>query len=442
MAKITIIGAGSVVFANRLISDVLSYPELENTTFSLTDIDAIRLQTAEKMAKTLVEQYGNKAKVESSLDRKQALRDADYVLNLIQVGMHEATLLDFEIPKKYGLKQTIADTLGVGGIFRALRTIPVMLDICRDMEEVCPDALLLNYTNPMAMLILAIQKATSIKSVGLCHSVQNTANDLASYLNIPVNELDYKVAGINHMAWFLELKHKGKDLYPALFKAMETEEIFNKDKVRFEMLRRLNYFVTESSEHMSEYTPYFIKRDSLIKKFDIPIDEYIRRSERNLERFAEMKRKIENGESFTVEESHEYGAPIIHSIETGTNRVIWGNVMNTNLITNLPSNACVEVPCLVNKGGIQPTHVGELPPQLAAMNMTNINVQQLTVEAALTGNIDYVYQAVMLDPHTSSVLSLDEMWAMTRELIDAHGDSLPKFKSGRNLSFKGSVVNR
>jgi alpha-galactosidase len=298
----------------------------------------------------------------------------------------------------------------------------------------------LNYTNPMAMLIMAVSKATAVKSVGLCHSVQNTADDIASYLGIPVEELDYKVAGINHMAWYLELKRKGEDMYPLLFEAMEKGEIFAQDKVRFEMMRRLNYFVTESSEHMSEYTPYFIKREDLIQRFDIPIDEYIRRSERNLNRFADTKLKIEKGENIEVEKSHEYGAPIIHSIETGTNRVIWGNVMNTNLITNLPIDACVEVPCLVNKAGIQPTHVGALPPQLAAMNRTNINVQQLTVEALLTGDVDYVYQAVMMDPHTSSVLSLDEIWAMTRELIEAHGDLLPKFTKGRNLARKALNV--
>ncbi|MDR0140071.1 alpha-glucosidase/alpha-galactosidase [Metabacillus idriensis] len=440
--KVTIIGAGSVVFAKRLISDILSYPELQETTFSLTDIHADRLQTAEKMTKSIIEKNGNLAHVEAYLDRKQALADADYVLNLIQVGMHESTLLDFEIPKKYGLKQTIADTLGVGGIFRGLRTIPVLLDICKDMEEVCPDALLLNYTNPMAMLMLAIQKATPIKSVGLCHSVQNTAEELASYLGLPVSELEYKVAGINHMAWFLELSRNGKDLYPDLFASMEKEEIFAKDKVRFEMMKRLNYFITESSEHMSEYTPYFIKRDSLIKDFDIPIDEYIRRSEENLKHFEEMKQVINRNESFEVEKSHEYGAPIIHSIETGVNREIWGNVLNTNLISNLPENACVEVPCLVNKRGIQPIHIGDLPPHLAAMNMTNINVQQLVVEAVLTGNVDYVYQAVMLDPHTSSVLSLDEIWDMTAELITAHGDRLPKFTKGRNLAKKGKAVSQ
>jgi alpha-galactosidase len=439
MAKITIIGAGSVVFAKRLITDVLSYPELAETTFSLTDINEDRLKTAEKMASKLVEQSGGLARVEATLNRKEALEGSNYVLNLIQVGMHESTLIDFEIPKKYGLKQTIADTLGVGGVFRALRTIPVLLEIIRDMEEVCPDALLLNYTNPMAMLMLAAQKVSSIKSVGLCHSVQNTADDLASYLNIPVEELEYKVAGINHMAWFLELTRNGEDLYPQLFEAMENEEIFKKDKVRFEMMRRLNYFVTESSEHMSEYTPYFIKRDDLIDQFDIPIDEYVRRSEVNLERFQETKQKIDNGESFPVEKSHEYGAPIIHSIETGTNRVIWGNVLNTNLITNLPNNSCVEVPCLVNKAGIQPCHVGDLPPHLAAMDMTNINVQQLVVEAVLTGNVDYVYQAVMLDPHTSSVLSLEEIWEMTSELLEAHKEHLPTFTSGRNLKTKVTV---
>lgn len=438
--KVTIIGAGSVVFAKRLISDILSYPELKETTFALTDINEERLQTAEKMVKSLVEQNGNLARVEAYSDRKTALSGASYVINLIQVGMHESTLLDFEIPKKYGLKQTIADTLGVGGVFRGLRTIPVLLDICRDMEEVCPDAYLLNYTNPMAMLMLAVQKASPINSVGLCHSVQNTADELASYLNIPVQELDYKVAGINHMAWFLELKRNGQNLYPDLFAAMENEAIFVKDKVRFEMMSRLNYFITESSEHMSEYVPYFIKRESLINDFDIPIDEYIRRSEENLKHFVETKKKIERNESIEVEPSHEYGAPIIHSIETGVNREIWGNVLNTNLITNLPANSCVEVPCLVNKRGIQPVHIGDLPPHLAAMNMTNINVQQLVVEAVLTGNVDYVYQAVMLDPHASSVLSLDEIWNMTKDLLDAHGDRLPKFTRGRNLSYQGKVV--
>ncbi|MEK3799844.1 alpha-glucosidase/alpha-galactosidase [Peribacillus sp. FSL H8-0477] len=436
MMKVTIIGAGSVVFARRLISDILSYPELENTIFSLTDINAERLETAKKMAESIIEKNGNVAHVQATSDRKSSLVDADYVINLIQVGMHESTLIDFEIPKKYGLKQTIADTLGVGGVFRALRTIPVVLDICKDMEEVCPGALLLNYTNPMAMLILAIQKATSIKSVGLCHSVQNTAEELASYLGIPVEELDYKVAGINHMAWFLELKRNGKDLYPDLFLAMEKDEVYAKDKVRFEMMSRLNYFITESSEHLSEYTPYFIKRDDLIKDYDIPIDEYIRRSENNLKQFAETKKMIEHNEIFEFQKSHEYGAPIIHSIETGVTREIWGNVLNTNLITNLPENSCVEVPCLVNKQGIQPIHVGELPPHLAAMNMTNINVQQLVVEAVLTENIDYVYQAVMMDPHTASVLSLDEIWSMTNELIEAHGDRLPKFTKGKNLNYK------
>ncbi|UFT98668.1 alpha-glucosidase/alpha-galactosidase [Radiobacillus kanasensis] len=433
MAKVTIIGAGSVVFANRLISDILSYSELKSTFFSLTDIDPVRLATAQKMTESLIQQGGEGARVEATLDRKEALKDSDYVINLIQVGMHEATVTDFEIPKKYGLKQTIADTLGVGGIFRALRTIPVVLEICRDMEEVCPNALLLNYTNPMAMIMHAIQKSTSIKSVGLCHSVQNTTEEIASYLNIPLEEVEIKVAGINHMAWFLELKRNGEDLYPLLWEAMDDEEIYKKDKVRFEMMKRLNYFITESSEHMSEYTPYFIKRDGLIKEFDIPIDEYIRRSEENLKHFQASKEKIERNEQIETETSHEYGAPIIHAVETGNTIEIWGNVINSNLITNLPTDACVEVPCLVNKRGIQPTHIGDLPPQLAAMNLTNINVQKLTVEAVLTGNVDYVYQAVMLDPHTSSVLSLAEIWDMTDELLEAHKDLLPPFEKGRNL---------
>lgn len=433
MPKITIIGAGSVVFAKRLVSDILSYPALEETHFVLTDITPVRLATAERMVQTIINENGGKAKVEATADRRHALTDADYVINLIQVGMHDSTLIDFDIPRKYGVKQTIADTLGVGGVFRALRTIPVMLDICRDMEDVCPEALLLNYTNPMSMLIHAVQKATSIKCIGLCHSVQNTTEELASYLGVPAEELEITVAGINHMAWFLELKRNGEDMYPALFKAMEDPEIYKKDKVRFEMMRRLNYFITESSEHMSEYVPFFIKDDELIGKFDIPIDEYIRRSEDNLLQFEDTRKKIENNESFPGEKSHEYGAPIINAMETGNNIEIWGNTMNTHLITNLPEDACVEVPCLVNKRGIQPTHIGDLPPQLAAMNRTNINVQQLTVEAALTGNVDYVYQAVMLDPHTASVLSLEDIWKMTTELIEAHGDRLPHFTTGRNL---------
>lgn len=428
MPKIVMIGAGSVIFAKDLMVDILSFPELRGSTISLVDIDPIRLKTAKLMVQRVAEAVGSNAAIEATMDRREALKNADYVINAVQVGMHEATLTDFHIPRKYGLKQTIGDTIGVGGVFRGLRTIPVLLDICREMEELCPDALLLNYTNPMAILTLAVAQGSGIKAVGLCHSVQHTAARLSEYIGAPLKEVSYRVAGINHMAWFLEFRHNGEDAYPRLFAAMGDPAIFGRDRVRFEMMRRLGYFVTESSEHMAEYLPYFIKRDDLIEKFDIPIDEYLRRSERNLERFEETRQSLEKGEPIKIERSEEYAAFIIHSMETGVERSFNGNVLNTGLITNLPQDSCVEVPCLVNKAGIQPCHVGALPPQLAAMNRTSINVQQLTVEAALTSKREYVYHAVMMDPHTSSVLSLDEIWAMVDELIEAHGDLLPQFK--------------
>ncbi len=434
MSKIVMIGAGSVIFAKHLMVDILSFPELRDSTISLVDIDPVRLKTAKLMVQRVAEAVGSNAVIQATMDRREALKDADYVINAVQVGMHEATLTDFNIPRKYGLKQTIGDTIGVGGVFRGLRTIPVLLDICREMEELCPDALLLNYTNPMAILTLAVARGSGIKAVGLCHSVQHTAAGLSEYINAQLNEVSYRVAGINHMAWFLEFRHNGGDAYPRLFKAMEDPAIFGRDKVRFEMMKRLGYFVTESSEHMAEYVPYFIKRDDLIERFDIPIDEYLRRSEKNLGTFEETRRSLEKGEPIEIERSEEYAAFIIHSMETGVERSFNGNVLNTGLITNLPQDSCVEVPCLVNKAGVQPCHVGALPPQLAAMNRTNINVQQLTVEAALTGKREYVYHAVMMDPHASSVLSLDEIWAMVDELIEAHGDLLPKLKSNLKSS--------
>ncbi|MCL4515450.1 MAG: alpha-glucosidase/alpha-galactosidase [Firmicutes bacterium] len=435
MSKIVMIGAGSVIFTKHLMVDILGFPELRGSTISLVDIDPIRLKTAKLMVQRVAEAVGSNAAIEATMDRREALKNADYVINAVQVGMHEATLTDFNIPRKYGLKQTIGDTIGVGGVFRGLRTIPVLLDICREMEELCPDALLLNYTNPMAILTLAVARGSGIKAVGLCHSVQHTAARLSEYISAPLNEVSYRVAGINHMAWFLEFRHDGGDAYPRLFKAMEDPAIFGRDKVRFEMMKRLGYFVTESSEHMAEYVPYFIKRDDLIERFDVPIDEYLRRSEKNLETFEETRQSLERGEPVEIERSEEYAAFIIHSMETGVERSFNGNVLNTGLITNLPQDSCVEVPCLVNKAGVQPCHVGALPPQLAAMNRTNINVQQLTVEAALTGKREYVYHAVMMDPHASSVLSLDEIWAMVDELIEAHGELLPKFKSNLKRSW-------
>ncbi len=434
--KIALVGAGSVVWTRRLMMDILSFEELRDVTISLMDVDPVRLDTAQKTVERLVQQVGAPARVEGSLNRREAVRDADYVIFAVQVGMHQSTLLDFDVPRKYGLKQTIADTLGTGGIFRGLRTIPVLLGLLRDMEEVCPKALLLNYVNPMSILCLAAERSSSIQTVGLCHSVQGTARQLSGYLGVSQEDVGYRVAGINHMAWFLDLTLKGADgrqhdAYPALWEAMEKPDVFAKDKVRFEMMRRLGYYVTESSEHMAEYVPYFIKRDDLVEQFSIPIDEYVRRSEKNLQKFESTREEVESGAPIEMKRSHEYAAFIIRAIEANQDWSFNGNVPNSldrrsaALIPNLPADSIVEVPCLVNRAGVQPCHTGELPAQLAGLNRSHISVHQLAVEAALTGNRDALYQAVMLDPHTASVLSLDEIWQMTDELIEAHGDALP-----------------
>jgi alpha-galactosidase len=437
MATIALIGAGSVIWARRLMMDVLSFPELAGSTLSLMDVDPARLETSRLTVERLVSQVGAPATVRATLDRREAVRGADYVIFAVQVGMHEATLLDFEIPRKYGLRQTIADTLGVGGIFRGLRTIPVLLGLLRDMEEVCPGAVLLNYVNPMSILCLAASRASAIQTVGLCHSVQGTARQLARYLGLPERELGYRVAGINHMAWFLELTHGRRDAYPRLWEASADPTVYRKDKVRFEMLHRLGYFVTESSEHMAEYVPYFIKRESLVRRFDIPIDEYVRRSERNLTTFERTRQEVQRGDPIEMRRSHEYAAFIIRAMEANMDWSFNGNVPNSvdrrtpALISNLPADSVVEVPCLVNGAGVQPCHVGDLPAQLAGLNRSHVSVHQLAVEAALTGSRDALYQAVMLDPHTASVLSLDEMWAMTDELIAAHGEALPRLTPRR-----------
>ncbi|MCC6626427.1 MAG: alpha-glucosidase/alpha-galactosidase [Chloroflexi bacterium] len=431
MPRIAMIGAGSVVFARQLVVDILAFPELAGSTFALMDIDAARLDTARRMVLSSIAATGVEARVESHLERRPALDGADYVINMVQVGGHAATLLDFDIPRRYGLKQTIADTLGVGGVFRALRTIPVLLDLCRDMEAQCPGALLLNYTNPMAMLCLAVARAGRVPFVGLCHSVQGTSRQLARYVGVDYDRVRYRVAGINHMAWFLDFTVDRQDAYPRLWDLLERGDVPPHDRVRFEMMRRLGYFVTESSEHMAEYLPYFLKRDALIERFNIPVDEYVRRSEANLAAFEQARVSASGQGARAVTPSHEYAASIIRAIETDSDWSFHGNVANAGLIDNLPADACVEVPCLVNANGVQPVVVGALPPQLAALNRTNINVQQLTVEAAVTGNRDHVYQAVMLDPHAAAVLSLDEIWAMTDDLIQAHGAALPALTPGR-----------
>ena len=388
------------------------------------DIDAARLETARLMADRLVVKLGAKAKIEATLDRRKAISGAHYVICTIQVGGYKpGTVIDFAIPRKYGVLQTIGDTLGVGGVFRGLRTIPRILEIARDIADVgAPGCCLLNYTNPMAMLCMAVDKSIGIPTMGLCHSVQGTSQQLANYLGLDMRHITYRVAGINHMAFFLEYKYRGQDVYPLLFALLNNSK-FSHDKVRFEMMRRLGYFVTESSEHQSEYSPYFIHHgQDTIKNFDIPIDEYLRRCESIIATWKRTESELigTDGDIAINEKTHEYGSYIIHSMETNTPRVIYGNVPNTRLITNLPERCCVELPVLVDRQGIQPTHIGDIPPQLAAICRTNINVQELTVAAALSGKREHIYHAVMSDPHTAASLPLDGIWAMCDDLIEAH----------------------
>ena len=451
MTKITLIGAGSVVFAKNLISDILQFPELSDSTIALMDLDPARLETARVMAERMVRKLGVKAKIEATLDRRKAIAGANYVICTIQVGGYKpGTVIDFEIPRKYGLLQTIGDTLGVGGVFRGLRTIPKTLEIARDIAEVgAQGCTFLNYSNPMAILCMAADKAVGIPTVGLCHSVQGTSQQLANYAGLAYKDITYRVAGINHMAFFLDYKYHGQDAYPFLFKLL-NDPSFSQDKVRFEMMRRLGYFVTESSEHQSEYNPHFIHHGKpMIEKFDIPIDEYLRRCESSMATWKKAEAELigEDGEIEVNPQTHEYGSFIIHSMETNTPRVIYGNMPNRGHITNLPDRCCVELPVLVDAQGLQPTHIGNLPPQLAAICRTNVNVQELTVDAALTGKREHIYHAVMTDPHAAATLPLDKIWAMCDELIEAHqkagllGGFAPTIRNtGRSYAGTGDKV--
>ncbi len=433
--RITLIGAGSTVFAKNLLGDILSFPELAHATIHLHDIDRERLHTSEIVAYKVAQALEANPHIEATTDRRAALDGADYVICMIQVGGYRpATVTDFELPKRYGLRQTIGDTIGIGGIMRGLRTIPVLLDICRDMEELCPQALFLNYVNPMAINCWALSRASHIQTVGLCHSVQGTAEQLAYDIGVPLEEINYLCAGINHMAFYLRFERKtddgSEDLYPRIRRVAQEDRVPSTNRVRYEMLTRLGYFVTESSEHFAEYVPWFIKRDrpDLIKRFSIPLDEYPRRCEEQIAAWEMLRAYLEAPDTtLAVERSHEYGAYIIHSLETGVPRVIYGNVPNQGLIDNLPSNCIVEVPCLVDRNGVQPTRIGALPPHLAALMRTNINVQELTVEAALTGQREHIYHAAMLDPHTAAELDLEQIWNLVDDLIAAHGDWLPPY---------------
>jgi alpha-galactosidase len=431
LGKITFLGAGSTVFAKNVLGDCMLTPALQGFELALFDIDPVRLQDSENMLNNIKKTSGSTCVIKSYSNRKEALRGAKFVVNAIQVGGYDpCTITDFEIPKKFGLRQTIADTIGIGGIFRNLRTIPVMLDFAADVREVCPDAWFLNYTNPMAVLTNVMNTYGGVKTVGLCHSVQSCVPDMFKHLDLDTTGVKAKIAGINHMAWLLEITKDGVDLYPEIKKraaAKQSEK--HGDMVRYEVMQKFGYYNTESSEHTAEYHPYFIKRNypELIERFNIPLDEYPRRCVVQLDRWQKMREELVNDENLQHVRSHEYASYIFEAMETDIPFKIGGNVMNTGLITNLPTEACVEVPCLVDRSGVTPTYVGNLPPQLAALNRTNINTQLLTIEAAITGKREHIYHAAMLDPHTAAELSMDDIVGMCDDLIEAHGDWLPTF---------------
>ena len=445
--KITFVGAGSTVFMKNIVGDVLQRPALANAHVALMDIDQGRLDESELVARKLIATLGVGATVSTHTDRKEALEGSDFVVVAFQIGGFEpCTVTDFEIPKKFGLRQTIADTLGIGGIMRGLRTVPHLWAVCEDMMAVCPDAIMLQYVNPMAINTWAIEaKYPKIKQVGLCHSVQGTAEELARDLDVDVRNLRYKVGGINHMAFYLNFEEvladgSTRDLYPELHRAYaegrapkpSTWNDRCQNYVRYEMLTRLGYFVTESSEHFAEYVPYFIKsgRPDLIEKYQVPLDEYPKRCVEQIEDWKSQAEKYREADRIEVNQSHEYASDIINSVWTGTPSVIYGNTRNHGYISNLPEGCAVEVPCLVDRNGIQPTAIGDLPKQLVGLMRTNISVQEMTVEALMTENREHIYHAAMLDPHTAAELDLDQIWNLTDDLIEAHGDWMPAWCHG------------
>jgi alpha-galactosidase len=471
--KITFMGAGSTIFVRAIIGDCMLTPSLRDSEVALYDIDAQRLDDSRRVLENLNANINKgRAKITTHLgveQRQDALRKADYVVNAIQVGGYEpSTVIDFEVPKKYGLRQTIADTLGIGGIFRSMRTIPVVMDFARDMEEVCPDAWFLNYVNPMAMITGAVQMHSSIRAVGLCHSVQGCVPALLRKTGLqekyPPEQTQWHIAGINHMAWLLNITHQGRDIYPEIkdrarelmaqvwelggpnkvremAKATDDETEKQKlalpawvagDMVRLEIMLQFGHYVTESSEHNAEYMPYWIKDryPELIDRYGIPLDEYPRRCVRQIEGWKKQQKELleETAKVTREKRGHEYGSYIMEAIETGEPTRIHGSVLNKGIITNLPSQACVEVPCLVDRNGVQGVMVGDLPEQLAGLNRTNINPQLLTIEAAVEHRKDALYHAAFLDPHTSAELSLDDIRKLVDDLIEAHGDMLPKLR--------------
>jgi alpha-galactosidase len=442
MAKIAFIGAGSIVFTRNLCSDILLTPVLQDCTISLMDIDAMRLERSRKLVQAIIDRRGLAARVEATMDRREAVKDARYVITTFQQGGLDAYALDIDIPRKYGVEQCVGDTLGPGGVFRGLRTIPVLLELCNEMDEIAPDALLLNYVNPMAINCWAVADGSGRPHVGLCHSVQGTSEMLARWIGVPYDQVSFLCAGINHQAWFLEFRHGQEDLYPRIWAAPERKEIMGEEPVRCELMQNFGYFVTESSGHASEYAPYFRKTAQMVDvelspRFENPADfwfdfartgGYLRHCQKQLalaeQEFSEL---IEGLKDLPTRRTHEYGSFILEAIETNQPARINGNVPNEGLITNLPY-CCCELPCLVDGNGVQGVFVGNLPTQLAAINRTNINVQELAVEASLTGDKDAVHYAIMMDPLTSAVCTLPQIHALVDEMFEAQARWLPQFR--------------
>jgi alpha-galactosidase len=434
MIKVAMIGAGSVVFSRNLTGDILSYPEFKDATFSYMDIDSDRLEVGAALCRKVAKTLDANPTIEATTDRRKALEGADFVINMVQIGGFDSTLVDFEIPRKYGLNFTIADTTGPGGFFRALRTYPMLKGLVEDMTAVCPKAVLLNYSNPMSMNMQTITRNSDIQAVGLCHSVQGTFNQIMRNIGENPDDIAFVCAGINHMAFYLKIEKEGQDLYPRLFEASADPKIFGTNKVRYELMRRLGYFITESSEHNAEYNSFFIPHgQEMIDRFDVPIDEYLRRCDGIVDEFERLKKFSKSDEPMEFRRSHEYGSTIVHSIVTGTPSVVYGNMPNKGAISNLPDTAVAEVPTLVDRAGLQFTTVGDLPPQLVGYMQPHITQHELFIRAAMEGRRDHVYQAAMFDPLTAATLTLDQIVDMCDELIVGHAEFLPDLDAKKTL---------
>ena len=434
MIKVAMIGAGSVVFSKNLTGDILGYPEFADAAFSYMDIDADRLNVGADLCRKVGKALNAKPTIDATQNRREALKDADFVINMVQIGGFNSTLVDFEIPRKYGLNFTIADTTGPGGLFRALRTYPMLKGLVEDMMEVCPRATLLNYSNPMSMNMQTITRNSNIAAVGLCHSVQGTFNGIMRDIGENPEDVAFICAGINHMAFYTKIEKNGEDLYPRLFAVADENVAKNHNAVRYEMMRRLGYFVTESSEHNAEYNPFFMTHGAeLMERFSVPIDEYLRRCDGIVDEFERMKVFSKSDEPMEVRKSHEYGSIIIHSIVTGTPSVVYGNMPNNGAISNLPDDAIAEVPTLVDRSGLQFTRVGALPPQLIGYMNPHVTQHELFIRAAMEGRRDHVYQACMFDPLTAATLTLDQIVDMCDELIAGHAEFLPDLDAKKTL---------